>query len=164
MNTKGISVIVVSTFVALLIGAAGCNSGNDVTAPPAGGGGTSTLVQSASTPADGDGTLTATATIQVNAGSTGFDEVDLSQTLGSMGHEVVVTWDTSTHVINSVQCIWGNGTVTSGFTQCEPSSAACDASKIAVDFGGQKVTFTGLVLADAFGGTSAATLTGTMVW
>ena len=73
-------------------------------------------------------------------------------------------WDTTTHVIHSVQSIWGDGAVTSGFTQCEPSTNACDLTKISVDFSGQTVTFTGLVLTDAFGGTATATLTGTMVW
>ena len=154
----------------LILAAAACNSsssGGSVTTPPPPGGGSSNLVASASTPSDGDGTLTATGTITVNNGGSGFDEVNLSQTLGSTGHEVVVTWDTSTHAINSVQHIWGSttpGSPTSGFTQCDPSGTACDPSKIAIDFAGNKVTFTNLTLTDAFGGTAVSTLDGTLVW
>jgi hypothetical protein len=148
----------------LILAAAACNSSNDVTAPPTGGGGSSNLVVSASSPADGDGTLTDSATLTVNAGSTGFDELDLSQTLGAIGHEVVVTWDTNTHAINAVQHFWGNGSVTSGITQCLNGTNTCDPAKVSVDFAGHKVTFSGLVLDDALGGSTTSTLTGTIVW
>jgi hypothetical protein len=164
MSSKALLATLTLAVVSAVIACAGCNGSNDVTAPPTGGGGASNLVQSASTPSDGNGTMTAAATIQVNSGGNGFDEADLSQTVGSAGHEVVVTWNTSTYAINSVQSIWGNGSTTSGFTQCEPSSSACDPSKVSVDFANHTVTFTGLVLADAFGGTASATLTGTLAW
>jgi hypothetical protein len=149
---------------AALLCVAACNSSNDVTAPPAGGSGTSNLVVSAANPADGNSTLTDAATLTVNSGGSGFDELDLSTSVGGVGHEVVVTWDTGTHAINSAQHVWGSGAVTSGFTQCVAGSSPCDLGKIALDFAGHKVTFTGLPLLDAFGGSTSCTLTGTMAW
>ena len=108
--------------------------------------------------------MTATATIAVNSNGSGFEELDLSETISGMGHEVFVTWNTGTHVINGVQHVWGNGTTNSGFTQCDPSGTACDPAKIAIDFTGHTLTLTGLVVNDALGGTSSSTLTGTVAW
>lgn len=149
---------------AALLVVAACSNSNDPTAPPTGGGGTSNLVVSASSPADGDGTITVAGTLTVNSGSTGFDELVLSQTVGAVGHEVIVTWDTSTYAVNSVQHAWGTGTVVSGFTQCAPGANPCDAGKVVVDFAGSKVAFTGQVLPDAFGGSATSTVTGTAGW
>ena len=164
MNARIERTIALCATTAALICAAACNSSNDVTAPPASSGGTSNLVVSAANPADGNATLTDAATLTVNSGGSGFDELDLSTTVGGIGHEVVVTWDTSTHAINSAQHVWGSGAVTSGFTQCVAGTNTCDGAKIALDFAGHKVTFTGLPLADAFSGTASCTLTGTMGW
>lgn len=163
MNTKGISAIVVPAFVALLIGASGCNGGNDVTAPPTGGGGTSGVVISAANPANGNGTLTDSATLSVDAGGTHLDEANISQSLGIVGHDLTVTWDTNTHAIHAVNEGWFDGT-TGGTTLCLAGANPCDPTKVTVDFVNHKVTFTGLVLPDTFGGTATATLNGTMVW
>jgi hypothetical protein len=100
----------------------------------------------------------------VNSGGTGFDEVTLSQTVGGISHQVVVTWNTTTHVINSAEHVWGNGVTNSGFTQCEPTNTVCDPAKITLDFTYHTVTFAALVLPDALAGTATSTLTGTLVW
>ena len=162
MNAKGTLWIVVAAFVGLLIGSFGC-SDSDVTQPPAGGGGASNLVQSASNPANGDCTLTQSATLTVNAGNSGYDEANISTTIGAVGHDFTVTWDTGTHVINGVNSGWFDG-ATGGNTWCLASGTPCDPAKVTVDFANHKVTFTGLVLPDAFGGTSTATINGTMSW
>jgi hypothetical protein len=116
MNSKGISATVLFAFAVLLIGANGC-SNDDVTNPPSGGGGTSGVVVSAANPANGNGTLTSSATYTQNAGSSGYDEANISQSLGSVGHDFTVTWDTTTHVINGVNEGWFDGT-TGGNTLC----------------------------------------------
>jgi hypothetical protein len=162
MSSRQISGTLLFSFALLLIGAFGCNS-NDVTSPPAGGGGSSNLVQSASNPANGDGTLTAAATLAVNSGGTGYDEANISQMLGIVGHDLVVTWDTNTHVLNGVNNGWFDGT-SGGNTLCLASGTPCDPAKVSIDFAAHTVTFTGLVLPDTFGGTSTSTLTGTMSW
>ncbi len=164
MSTRWMRSMTVAVAIGALIATAACHSSNDVTNPPAGGGGASNLVSSGSSPTDGDATMTASATLTVNSGGSGFDELDLSQTVGSVGHEVVVTWDTNTHAINGVQHVWGSGSTTSGFTQCAPGSAACDPTKVTVDFSGHTVTLTSQVLPDAFGGSSSSTLSGTIAW
>lgn len=164
MKTKGSLLIVLAGFMGILIGSFGC-SDSDVTAPPTGGGGASNLVQSASNPVNGDCTLTTAATLTVNAGGTGYDEANISVSVGNVGHDLVVTWDTSTHVINGVDNGWFDSTTTTGGrTTCLASGTPCDPAKVAVDFANHKVTFTGLVLPDYFGGTSTSTLNGTMNW
>lgn len=160
-SKKNAAIVIVA---AALIAAAACNSSNSPSAPVNPGGGTSNLVVSNATPSDGNSTLTATATIAVNSGGSGFDELDLSETVSGIGHEVFVTWDTNTHAINAVQHAWGNGTTNSGFTQCDPSGTACDPAKIVLDFSGHTLTLTSLAVNDAFGGTSSSTLTGTVAW
>jgi hypothetical protein len=106
-----------------------CSSSDSTTAAPPPGGGSSNLIASSSSPVDGDGTMTPTCTIQVNSGGSEFDELDLSQTLGSTGHEVVVTWNTPTHVVNSVQHIWGPA---GGASAAPAASAKARAANIAV--------------------------------
>jgi hypothetical protein len=162
MSSKGISATVLFAFAVLLVGSFGCSS-DDVTSPPAGGGGTSGVVVSAASPANGNGTLTASATFTQNANNTGYDEANISQSLGGVGHDLTVTWDTTTHAINAVNEGWFDGT-TGGNTLCLAGTNPCDPTKVTVDFANHKVTFTGLVLPDAFGGTTTSTLTGTMVW
>src|SRR5437016_3344457 len=96
MLVKRICPIVATALAAALaLGSLACS--NNATSP---GGGSTNLIISAASPADGNATLTAVGTLIVNNGSTGFDELDLSQTIGTVGHEVVVTWSTSGHVLN----------------------------------------------------------------
>jgi hypothetical protein len=174
MNTRWIRATAVALcLVALLVAAAGCNDSDDVFEPPDddgnngnNNGGGSSLTSSASIPTDGDGTFSAAGQLTTNNGGSGMDELILSETLGTVGHEIVVTWDTNTHAINGVQHAWGPaaGGPTSGFTQCAPGPDACDPAKVSIDFAGRKVTFASLALADAFGGSSASTLDGTANW
>jgi hypothetical protein len=137
----------------------GCNSDDDVTGNPTGGGSNLTVVNA--TPSDGDGTITVAGSFIVNNGGTGFDELNFSQMTGSVGHDITITWDTTTHALHSAQHGWG-----AGFTQCVMGTAnACDPSKITIDVSGHTVTFTGLVLVDDTFGTSAtSTLTGAGHW
>lgn len=155
----------------MLVGFTGCEDSNKVFDFPAddanddgddnNGGGASGLVVSDSLPVDGDGTLTALGTIRVNNGGTGIDELNLSEMTGAVGHDVTVTWDTTTYALNAVSHGWG-----SGYTQCVNGTAnPCDPAKVTIDFAGKKVTFAGLALIDdVFGAGSKSTLTGTMVW
>jgi hypothetical protein len=173
MSTKSIRAMAVAAcLVALLFGAAGCNN-DDVFNPPDDddngnntNGGSSSLTSTNSTPADGDATFVSTPTYTANAFGTGFDELVVSEVVGSVGHEVIITWDTTTHAINGVQHAWGPaaGGPTSGFTQCAPGANPCDPAKIAINVAGKSVTLTSLALADAFGGSSASTLNGTATW
>lgn len=157
--------MVVSAFVALLIGATACDGGSSVMAPPPGGGGTSNLIVSNSIPPTANGTLTATATLTVDKSGNGLDELDVLQTVSGTEHEAVVRWTTITHVIDSTLHKCGNGGAPCGITQCVAGVNTCDPTKITLDFVGHKVTFTGLVLDDpAPGGTGSATLTGTLAW
>ena len=163
MTTRGRHYLAMGAILAALIGTYACNN-DDYSSSSSGGGGSSNLVVSASSPADGDGTLTASGVLTVNAGGTGFDELNLSQTVGGVNHQVTVTWNTSTYAINSVQHAWGSGGVSSGFTQCAPGGTTCDPAKVTVNFAGYTVTFNGLVLPDVLGGTSTSTLTGPVAW
>lgn len=150
----------------LALGTLSCSDDDPATSTPPPGGGSSSLVASSSSPADGDATLTATATYTVNSGGTGFDELNVSEAIGATGHEVTITWDTTTHVVNSVQYAWGPaaGGPTSGFTQCAPGAHPCDPAKVTVDVPGTAVTITGLTIPDAFAGSSVSTLSGTARW
>jgi hypothetical protein len=132
-----------------------CNNNDDPTSNPTGGGSTLTVVNA--TPSDGNGAITVAGTFTLNNGGTGFDELNFSET----GHDVTIVWDTSTHALHSASHGWG-----SGYTQCVMGTAnPCDTSKVAIDFAGQTVTFTGLVLVDDTFGTSAtSTLTGAGHW
>jgi hypothetical protein len=131
-------------------------------------GGQSHLVSSASNPASGDATLTEAATLTIDADGNGMDELALQQTIGETLHEVVVTWDTMTHVIQGVSHVWSpgqdHGSPTAGFTACFAGINDCDPVKVTLDFSGQTVTLAGQVLDDVFGGAKTSTLTGTMVW
>lgn len=149
-----------ATIVAVaLVGSTACNSTDDVLGTP--GGGASNLTVVDATPADGNGTITVAGTILVDNAGTGFDELNLSQTTGSVGHDVTIVWDTTTHALHSASHGWGTG-----YTQCVMGTAnPCDTSKVAIDFAGTTVTFTGLILVDDTFGTSAtSTLTGTAQW
>ncbi len=138
-----------------------CSSGaNSVLNPPPGGGGSNLTVTNAN-PSDGNGTVTVTGTLVVNNAGTGFDELNLSQMVGSVGHDVTITWDTTTHAIHSVGHGWG-----SGYTQCVVGTAnPCDSAKITIDFAGHQVAFTNLTLVDdTFGTGATCNLGGTARW
>ncbi len=136
-----------------------CNSNDDPVGNPTGGGSSLTVVSAS--PSDGDGTITVAGTIVVNNGGSGFDELNFSQLTGATGHDITIVWNTSTHVLHSASHGWGTA-----YTQCVMGTAnACDPSKVTIDFAGNTVTFTGLVLVDDTFGTSAtSTLTGTGHW
>jgi hypothetical protein len=166
MISKLIQALVVSAFVASVIGGPGCNSDGDNSSSPLTGSAPSNLVASASNPSNGNGRLTATALLFVNDGATGFDEATLWQTVGDIAHVVTVKWKTGTHVISSASHAWDDPIhplVRTGFVSCSGSpGTACDLAKITLDFASNTVTFNGLVMTS--GGSATSTLTGTLVW
>lgn len=168
MNSRWIHGLLALTFLgALVLTTGACNDDdNNVLTPPAGGGGASNLTATSSSPADGNATLTASGNLVVNNAGTGFDELNFSQNVGGVDHEVTITWDTSTHAINSAEHAWGVGTTGHGFTQCVAGTAnVCDPAKVTVNFAGHTVTFTGQPLTDLYFSTGAvSTLSGTVAW
>ena len=148
---------------------AACSGAADVVDDaPQGDVGLSNLEISDSTPDSGDATLTEGALLTIDAEGGGLDELVLVQILDDVTHEVVVRWDTATHAIDSASHIWGQGPnhggPDSGFTVCFPGYNDCDPAKIALDFDGHTVTFSGQVLADAFLGPASCTLDGRVGW
>jgi hypothetical protein len=146
---------------AIALSAIGCDDDNDVLGPVSPGGSGSSLTSTSSTPADGDGTLTVLGTFTADFGGSGYDELNLSEMVGGVGHDVSILWDTNTHALQAAQHGWG-----SGFTQCVMGTAnPCDPAKVVIDFAGQTVTFTNLVLVDdVFGTPATSTLVGTARW
>jgi hypothetical protein len=128
----------------------------------------SNLVISESEPPTGDATLIDAATLVIDEGGSGRDELTLTQTVGENAHTVVVTWDTLTHVIVGVSHVWGpgpnHGGTTSGFTACFAGINDCDPAKVTLDMANSRVTLSGLVLDDVFGGAATSTLTGRIGW
>jgi hypothetical protein len=160
MNRNKQALLTMAVAGLIVLTAVGCDDeGNVLTPSP--GGGSSNLTVTNSNPADGDGTLTVTGTYVVNFNGSGFDELNLSEMTGSVGHDVTITWDTNTHALHAVQHGWG-----SGFTQCVMATAnPCDVNDVTIDVANHTVTFAGLVLIDDVFGTSAtSTLTGTARW
>jgi hypothetical protein len=153
----------------LLLCLAACSGAADVfDDAPQGEVGLSDLTISNSNPATGDATLTEGALLTIDADGGGLDELELVQILDDVTHEVVVRWDTATHAIYSASHIWGQGPnhggPDSGFTMCFPGYNDCDPAKIVLDLDARTVTFSGQVLADAFGGQATCTLDGRVGW
>ena len=149
------------TVIAAMAMTAACDNSTEITNA---GGRPSNVVSSASSPASGDATLTATGNIYLNHNDDGYDMVVLFQASAQPVHSVTVTWDTNTHELIIVEHQWGDGLVATATTTCGPGNA-CDASKVAIDFEGREVTFTGLVLPDSHSaGTNTSTLNGTLRW
>jgi hypothetical protein len=148
----------------------GCSSSGDIFAPPSGGDAndTSSLVSSESSPATGDATLTDAATLTLDAGGGGYDELKLIQTTGETTHTVRITWDTVTHALQGASHIWGpgqsHGGPTSGFTACFAGSNDCDPGRVIIDLDAKTVTFNQQVLQDILGGSSTSTLNGRLGW
>lgn len=160
MNTTRIRVLAtVALAAALGLATVACDSSNNILNPPGAGG--SSLTAKNSTPSDGDATLTVGGTFVVNSGGTGFDELNLSEMVGAVGHDVTITWDTNTHALHSASHGWG-----SGYTQCVMGTAnPCDTARVTIDFAGSSITFTDLVLIDdVFGTAATSTLDGTATW
>src|SRR5882672_7433443 len=84
---------------AFVLAAAGCHHSNGVLTPS--GGGASNLTVTNAAPPDGNATLTSTGTLVVNNSGTGADELNLSEMTGTVGHDVTLTWDTTTHALRS---------------------------------------------------------------
>jgi hypothetical protein len=161
MNEKRNHILRALALVSSIILTGFACDGSDSTLNPPPGGSTSNLTALNSVPSDGDATLTVTGSYTQDAFGTGFDELNLSEVTGSVGHDVTITWNTNTLALNGAQHGWG-----SGFTQCVVGTAnPCDTARVAIDVVAKTVTFNNLVLVDDTFGTSAtSTLNGTARW
>ena len=158
------SSLMVCAAIAAMAMAAACNTNEptEAPAPPP-----SNLVSSASSPADGDATITKPGKVYPNYNGSGFDYLILQQDMGqtpSMVQGIGVMWDMNTHALHSVEHWWGDALIWTAYTTCGQTNV-CDASKVAIDVAGHKITFAGLVLPDSHaGGTDTSTLDGTIRW
>lgn len=143
---------------------AGCDDSNGMTGGTPGPGGAA-LVSMASTPSSGDADFSnPTILHETNQGVDMLDVVRLSETVGTIYHEIDVYWVPGTGEIRSVQHGWGDPSGSGASTGCWVGGPPCDPAGVSVDEASQVVTFTDLALPDTSGGASTSTLDGTVLW